>query len=112
MHEDSALPYEEILPGGVRDGDPEYWFAVLRWAQPSSDAAEVLLLRLLPEGIAHRFRIDSRLDVLDEVHFESWATAEQGTQREYAGQLMAWVPIPPGVSDHAGFAFRNAWRCA
>ena len=111
MHDDSALPYEVILPGSVFDGDAEYWFTIVRWAPSRSDPAEALLLRLLPDGSALRSCFDAQLALLEEARFDSWAAAYRSTQREFVGELPEWVPIPPGVSDHAAFAFRNAWRC-
>ncbi len=117
--------HEFLLPVGLLDADPPYWFAVIAsrsplpasydgppHGDPPEGPTRVLVLEPGPGVDAFLSRYGATLGFQGDSYFESREAAVAAVEEEFEGVPLEWQPVPATVVDAERYALQAACRIA
>ena len=113
---------EFLLPEGVLNGEPPYWYAVIGAGagravpgydgsrHPAPDGAKALVLVLEPGGEDDAFlsAYDATGGFIEDTWYPSREEALESAASEFGAALGTWQPVPEGTDDPELFVLSNA----
>ena len=117
---------EFLLPNGLLDADPPYWYAVIRQAEfsartydgvrrPAGPSAETRIVVLEPggEGAAGGTfvaRYDAAFGYIADEWYATRELAVEEVTSEFGGALGQWMSVPEQETDPEGYILASVAR--